>query len=304
MRHSVSTQHFDADQKALFQQLTHAPKIAWITVAMCATLAIGVIGTDVLAVNAVIPLWAGLAINSVIGYLAFSVVHDAIHRSISSNIRFNDWVGRISVLLVVPYVDLGLFRWAHIQHHRFATGPNDPDRVFDGVGWSLPLRWAFIDALYFVHVLRKGDKVSRPFFVNTLWLTAAVAVVLATLFANGHGLQVLMLWFLPSRLIQMSLGFSFFWLPHAPHDTAQEDNFTRATTIRQGHEWLMNPALQYQNYHLIHHLYPSTPFYNNGRVYALMKPELERHDQAIQRGFSIRPEIRLAPKPAALARAA
>ncbi len=295
MSHRVSTAHLDPQQKALFQQLTRAPKLARVTVGMCATLLVGTIGTDVLALRGAIPLWLGLVINSVIGYLAFSVVHDAIHRAISTHQRLNDWVGRIAVLLVVPYVDLALFRWGHIQHHRFANGPRDPDRVFDGAWWTLPLRWAFIDVLYLVHVVRRGDQVSRPFLVRSFWYAAGVAIVIAAIVMAGYGLQLLMLWFIPSRLIQIALGFSFFWLPHAPHDTAQQDNFTRATTLRQGHEWLLSPVLQYQNFHLIHHLYPGTPFYNNGRVYQLMKSELERHDQAIQHGFAIRPQVIVAP---------
>lgn len=105
-------------------------------------------------------------------------------------------------------------------------------------------------------------------------------------------MEVLMLWFIPSRVIQLVLGFSFFWLPHVPHDVSQEENFTRATTVREGHEWLLAPLLQYQHVHLVHHLYPTTPFYNNDRVWRLVEPALRRrHDLAIQKGFAIRPVI-------------
>jgi fatty acid desaturase len=106
MNHQVSTAHLDATQKALFQQLTRAPKVAWVTVGLCATLVVVTLTIDTLAVRGVMPLWMGLILNSVVGYLAFSVVHDAIHRSIATHQRFNDWVGRIAVLMVVPYVDL------------------------------------------------------------------------------------------------------------------------------------------------------------------------------------------------------
>lgn len=294
MSPTISTLHLDPGQKARFQQLTQAPKVAWVTVMMCIALAIGLIGADLLALAGVMPLWAGMLSNSVVGYLAFSVVHDSIHRSISSHQPLNDWVGRAAVLLVVPYVNLGLFRWAHIQHHRFASGVKDPDLVFQGPWWQLPFRWACIDALYLVHVIRHGDKVSRPFFRKTLLAVAVVASIVIALTVAGYGLEVLMLWFIPTRLIQMALGFSFFWLPHAPHDTPQADNFTRASAIREGHEWLLDPLLQYQNYHLIHHLYPSTPFYNNGKVWRLMEPALRGHDLAIQKGFAIKPEIHLA----------
>jgi fatty acid desaturase len=109
--------------------------------------------------------------------------------------------------------------------------------------------------------------------------------------ARGFGLDVLMLWFIPSRVIFLTLGFSFFWLPHVPHDVEQESNFTRATTIREGAEWIMGPALQNQNYHLIHHLYPMTPFYNNHRVWHLLEAELRKKELAIQHRWAIKPEI-------------
>ena len=114
---------------------------------------------------------------------------------------------------------------------------------------------------------------------------------MAVLVVYGYGPQLLMLWFIPSRAIFLALGFSFFWLPHVPHDTEQEQNFTRATTVRQGYEWLLGPVLQYQNYHLIHHLFPMTPFYNNYKVWQLIEPELRKRDLAIQHDFRIVPVV-------------
>ena len=283
--------YLDAAAQQEFRALTQAPRVAWPTVTMWLILTVTFLAMYVLCGTGQLPLWIGTIANTVIGYLAFSVAHDSIHRTISTNTRFNDRVGQLGVLLVLPYVDMRLFRWAHIQHHRFASGPRDPDRVFDGAAWTLPLRWMFIDVAYFAHALRNGDKVSAPYLRRSLWLAAIAGALLAALVLAGYGIEVLMLWFIPSRLIQLVLGFSFFWLPHAPHDVSQEENFTRATTIREGHEWLLGPLLQYQHVHLIHHLYPTTPFYNNHRVWKLIEPALRRHDLAIQKGFAIRPVI-------------
>lgn len=99
----------------------------------------GVATSDVLALTGVIPLWAGLIANSLLGYLAFSVAHDAIHRAVCRNTRVNDWIGQIAVLMIAPYVHLGLFRWGLVQHHRFAVSDKVPDRVFRGPWWQLPL---------------------------------------------------------------------------------------------------------------------------------------------------------------------
>ncbi|WP_029919501.1 fatty acid desaturase [Nevskia soli] len=291
----ISIASLDPGRKARFQALTRAPRLSWPTFLLWLLVMTVYIGSDVLAVMGRIPLWAGMVANSVIGYLAFSVIHDSIHRAISTNTRVNDWIGQVTVLLGAPYVNLKLFRWGHILHHRFTSGAKDPDIVLHGPWWSLPFRWIFIDGFYFIHALRHGDKVSRPYLITTLWWAFFSFSTMAVLVACGYGPHLLMLWFIPSRMIFLTLGFSFFWLPHVPHDTEQEHNFTRATSVRLGHEWLLGPALQSQNFHLIHHLYPMTPFYNNRKVWELLEPELRKKDLAIQHGFAIRPTIYPAP---------
>ena len=286
---TVSFDHFDAAQKARFKHLTGTPKVAWPTLSMWVGLNVVFFSSDYLGGSGRIPLWVGMLLNSAVGYVAFSVVHDSIHRAISTNTRVNDWIGQLALLLVAPYVTLKLFRWGHILHHRFANGPLDPDRVLNGPWWQLPFRWIFIDGFYLIYAIRKGDKVSKPFLKQSYWFAAGFGAVIVALTTLGYGLDVIMLWFLPSRVIFLTLGFSFFWLPHVPHDVEQESNFTGATTIREGVEWFMGPALQNQNFHLIHHLYPMTPFYNNRKVWRLLEPELRKKDLSIQHNFSIRP---------------
>ena len=292
----VSLETLTPHQLARFKALTRAPRLAWPTLVLWVLLTASYLSVYVLCGAGYWPLWLGTVLNTVVGYVAFSVAHDAIHRSISTDTRLNDIIGQLGVLLVQPYVDLRLFRWAHILHHRFTGGDKDPDRAFRGASWTLPFRWMSIDVAYFIHAIRHGDKVSAPYLRNSIRLAIAVGTLFTVLIWAGYGMELLMLWFLPSRLILLILGFSFFWLPHVPHDVSQEENFTRATTIRQGHEWLLGPVLQYQHYHLIHHLYPTTPFYNNYKVWQLIEPELRQKDLAIQHGLAIRPVIHPAPR--------
>lgn len=287
----------DSTRRRELDALTRLRGTAWPTVALCAVLVVGVAGSDLLALSGAIPLWLGMIINTLVGYLAFSVVHDAIHRAVCSDTRINDRIGQLAVLMIVPYVHLGLFRWGHIQHHRFAVSERDPDRVFRGPWWQLPLRWSFIDLAYFAEVMRSRDPRARRFLRPSLWMLAATVTGVAALTWAGYGWEVLMLWFLPSRLVQMLLGFSFFWLPHVPHDTSQAENFTRATTMRLGHEWLLGPLLQCQNYHLMHHLFPTTPFYRHRGLWQLLAPELRLCELAIQEGFAIRPRIHAPTEP-------
>lgn len=274
------------------REIIRTPLVAWPTVAMmmvCLTVFFSTVG---LALSGVIPLWLGALVNGLIGYLIFSVLHDAIHRSVSSNRRLNDTLGQLSLFVFSPMVTLGLFRWGHIQHHIHASGPKDPDRwCFEGPKGLLPLRWIFIDAWYFIFVVRSGDKLAYKYLKPTLALTTIFVSLFAVLTYAGYGWEVLFLWFIPTRITLLTLGFAFFWLPHTPHDTPQSENFTRATTIREGWEWLMSPLLQYQNFHLIHHLFPRTPFFRNGEMWELLEPELRKRDLAIQHDFAIKPKI-------------
>ena len=288
----------DPARQAELKSLTSVPTVAWPTIATWVVMTALYVSSTVLGVRGDISLWLGMLVNSAVGYLTFTIIHDSLHRNISRNARFNDVIGQSAVLMIAPYVDLRLFRWGHSLHHRFTSGTKDPDYILHGAWWTLPFRWEVIDFLYLVHALRFGDKISAKYLPTSVVMGALTLGGAAALTAYGYGWEVLMLWFIPSRIIFLSLGFSFFWLPHVPHDTTQEENFTKATTVRLGMEWLMAPLLQNHHVHLIHHLYPGTPFYNNARVWRLIEPELRRRDLAVQHGAAIHPTIYPAPTPA------
>ena len=291
MKHVIDPAGLSSERRATLHSLSRAPAVAWRTVLLLvATIAVN-LGVAVLAITGRLPYWMASILIGVGGYLLFSVVHDAIHRAVSTREPFNDWVGRIAAGVLAPYVSLGLFRWCHVQHHRFANGDGDPDLWFRGSPLVLVARCMTIDVAYLIFVSRRGDRIARGHLRTTLKMMAVFAVAAAVIVAAGWGRELLFLWFIPSRITQLLLGLVFFWLPHIPHDTRQQDDFTRATTIRLGHEWLFSPLLQWQNFHLLHHLYPTTPFYNNAKLWHLLEPELRRRTLAVQNGFALEPEI-------------
>ena len=65
-----------------------------------------------------------------------------------------------------------------------------------------------------------------------------------------------MLWIIPARLTFLYLAVFFAWLPHFPYEHTDRFRNTRITLF-PGSTWLL---LQ-QDRHLIHHLYPSIPWY-------------------------------------------
>jgi beta-carotene hydroxylase len=271
--------------------LTQPPAVAWPTFCLWCVSMIGVLSSAVFALNGALPYWAASLLEIVFMYPLFGVIHDATHRSVSTNATLNDWIGRLSLLTIAPHGTLGMFRWAHMQHHRYTNGPKDPDRWVHGAWWSLPLRWMTFDLGYLLFIPVKGDAIGRRQLRITLFASALVLVVIAALVWVGFGLEVLVLWLIPARLTQMLFGFVFFWLPHVKDDVSAQENLTLASAMRFGHERWLGPLLQFHNYHLLHHLYPSTPPYNHPRVWQLLEPEIRRRDLAVQYGFDITPTV-------------
>ncbi len=279
------------EQKAALKILTKPPRVAWPTVILCAVLVPTYFGTIYLCATGVWPMWVGAIINSLVGYFAFSVMHDGLHRAISKNERFNDFLTQVGVTLIAPYVDHRMFRWNHILHHRFAGGARDPDNELKGAWWTLPLRWIFLDAIYVTHTLRHGDKVSQKHFKKAIVFAIPGIAIIVGLCLAGYAYEVLMLWLIPSRMAFFLIAFSFLWLPHVPHDTAQEENFTRATTMRFGLEWIMRILLQGHHYHLIHHVYPAAPFYNTEKIWKTAEKGFRQNELAVQHGMAVMPRI-------------
>ncbi len=290
------------EKRAELYRLTNPPPIAWPTLAVLVFILGGVIGTDILALSQRLPLWGACLLNVVFMYPVFHVAHDATHRSASSNVRLNDWMGRLALLAVAPQVSLSTFRYSHMIHHRFTNEAKDPDHYTHGPWWSLVLRWMTFDLSYVVYNLRSGDPRGIKTLKDTLPLAFATLTVACTLTYFGYGLEVLMLWLVPARVTTALIGFVFLWLPHldgGDHGhlqhittaTSSHDNLTAGTTVRIGHEPLLDVLMQWHNYHLIHHLWPTTPSYHHRQVWNLMEPELRARDLRIQHGFALVPTL-------------
>ncbi len=68
----------------------------------------------------------------------------------------------------------------------------------------------------------------------------------------------------------LALGFFFDYLPHRPH---QERDRWKNARVYPGK--VLNILIMGQNYHLIHHLWPSIPWYNYQNAYYATKPLLD-----------------------------
>jgi beta-carotene hydroxylase len=290
------------EKKTELYRLTNPPLIAWPTVALMFFIVIGTFSTDYMALKGLLPLWAALILNVVFMYPVFHVAHDAMHRAASSNVTLNDWIGRIGLFFIVPHVSLSTFRYSHIIHHRFTNEPKDPDHYVHGPWWNIWLRWLTFDVSYVFYNLRSGDPRGIKTLKDTLPQVVLTIALIGWLIAIGYGTEVLMLWAIPSRIVLALIAFVFLWLPHLDGDengklahitTAQStnDNLTSGTTVRVGNEGLMDVLTQWHNYHLIHHLWPTTPSYNHRAVWRLLESELRQRELRIQHGFALIPTL-------------
>ena len=273
-----------------FRQLKQTPAISWpaIGLLLLGMLLIG--GASTKALSGSIPLWGGMLINGVGLYFLFSIMHEALHHNVSTNNFINELLGRISLLLLIPAAPLEIARWAHFQHHRFTSGAKDPDNfIHKARWWDLPLRWSNFDLYYLYAFLRDGGEHKKRHGRVLILQAMIFAAMAAALVYLGYGMELLFLWILASRMALALLALVFVSLPHYPAKvTAQEDEY-QATTIRQGWEWLLTPLFVYQNYHLIHHLYPTAPFYNYLKIWHLRYEELIAKEPSVVKGFARHP---------------
>ncbi|MBO6696940.1 MAG: fatty acid desaturase [Maricaulis sp.] len=290
MDHSASTA-IHADDPELFKVLIQRPGIAWPTLMLLA-FAYAILGFSICAyVAGTLPLVWAMALNVMASYMAFTVAHDATHSAVSTNKIVNDWIGRAGILLLEPGPFFQVFRFIHMQHHKFTNDhEKDPDTYCGrGPAWLFPLRWLTIDFVYFRSYLNAESFRRRPgaeraeFFLSLLF---AVIMVATVAFLGWLG-QYLLLFFIPTRIAKFLIVIAFDFLPHYPHEvTAKEDRY-RSTSNRVGLEWLMTPLFLSQNYHLVHHLYPAVPFYRYLKIWNARRAYHESKAPAITDIFAL-----------------
>ncbi len=240
------------------------PRVAWPTLGLF-------VGAFALLVASVVGYFAGtlpavvvVALNAVVAFVMFTVLHDAAHHTIGRSDALNELFGRLSMLFVVTYGSFSFFRYIHIEHHRNTNegGGHDPDLwCSEGPAWQHPFRWATIDVYYAIFWLKRIRQRPLDEVLETVALAGATFAVLGWAISAGYVMEAAVLYLIPQRIGLTVLAWWFDYLPHhGLEDTARENRFG-ATRNRVGMEWLFTPLMLSQNYHLVHHLHPSIPFY-------------------------------------------
>ena len=241
------------------------PAVSWPTVGLFALGLVMFGGSSAAYLAGAWPWPVSTVINWAALYVFFTVGHEASHRTLSTHDGLNLWLGRISMFLLIPHAGFGLWRYVHMQHHRFTNHEDDSDPDYyasHGKGWQLPFRWATIDVRYTLFYFRHIKERPRSEKVELGVTIGLMAAIFAALIATGHAFELLVLWILPSRLALFGLAWGFDWLPHhGLSPSCERNDHFPSTRNRVGFERLLTPLMLYQNYHLVHHLHPVIPFH-------------------------------------------
>jgi beta-carotene hydroxylase len=223
-----------------------------------------------------LPIAVTVLMNAAAIYIGFTVMHESMHGIAHANRRANRWLGNVaSLMLTVP---MPLFRAVHYEHHAHTNdGERDPDLFLARSPWWLLPLWS----------LRVLVEYRSHFYGRRLWRKkrdlyaglvndAALVSAIATAALTGHLGTLMVVWWGPAMVAIVFLALSFDYLPHAPYDSAERYHDTR---IYPGAT--ANAILLGQNYHLIHHLWTTIPWYRYRLVFEAIRPELEQRGARI-----------------------
>ena len=275
-----------ADRQALQKIRPYQGMVAWPTV----FLAIGIVGSFAavctLGTLGIIPLWLGLILNTLILYADQTPLHEACHGNIAGKNSRYLWLNHLvgyacGTILLHEYK---AFRYMHLAHHRETNDPElDPDH-WVAVQNPFLLVWRCLTIVPIYHQFYWKHIAFHPHIPGMRALPIHIAVMHAlyyglmiVLSVMGYWREVLMLWLIPHILASAIIIYFFAYLPHKPHKVRER---YRDTNVFWVHGKVVEPIVDwlylFQNFHLIHHLFPRIPFYKYKDAFRDLRPVLDK----------------------------
>lgn len=226
------------------------------------------------------------------------LVHDGTHYLLFTNRFWNDLICDLTCAFPVG-LSTSLYRKTHLRHHRYTNTENDPDWVLQQAdedfrfpktpreAWALFLKSLFgLNLHKMKNVLvhwSPGANLFTPLgrdfpLTNRVAFVLSTAAVYAVLISTGWWLPALWLYALPALTL-----FHFFnrmraTAEHICTPGTHELNATRTVLASPLEKLLIAPCGVH--YHLEHHLFPSVPCRNLGRLHEQLMHDDEFRSQA------------------------
>ena len=243
---------------------------AWPTVALCLVALAVQAASSAAGLSGFWPVSLTVAVNTIGAYAQFTVLHDAVHRSLSRLSWLNELFGYgATFVLCGPYAAI---RRNHLHHHGHTNDPReDPDFWVAGATWlSTGLRClTMLQMHYWTYLtrLRRRDAA----FVQSVATIIVIGALHAWAWWAGHLRDLVLCWTLPAQLAVAALALTFDYWPHRPH-TAR-GRFRDTANLLPA--WL-DPFFLCQNLHAVHHLFPQLPWYRYREAHGVINAGLKR----------------------------
>ena len=211
------------------------------------------------------PKWSCFTLNVLALHLVGTVIHDASHNVAHRNPIINSALGHGSALMLG--FAFPVFTRVHMQHHANVNDPeNDPDHFVSTGGplWMIAARFFYHEIFFF------RRRLWRKYELLEWFLSRAVVGTVVYLAIQYDFLGFIFnYWFSPALVVGIALGLFFDYLPHRPFQ--ERDRWKNARVYPSP---VLNLMIMGQNYHLIHHLWPSIPWYHYQTAYRATQPLL------------------------------
>lgn len=210
--------------------------------------------------------WCCFTLNVIALHMVGTVIHDASHNVAHRNRVVNAVLGHGSALMLG--FAFPVFTRVHMQHHAHVNDPeNDPDHYVSTGGPLLLIaaRFFYHEIFFFKRRLWRRYELVE-WFLSRLIVGSIVYIAIQYHFLG----YIFNFWFSPALVVGLALGLFFDYLPHRPFQ--DRDRWKNARVYPSA---VLNFLIMGQNYHLIHHLWPSIPWYNYERAYWATQPLLE-----------------------------
>jgi beta-carotene hydroxylase len=256
------------DKEARSYAKHHMGEFAWPSVVYGIAVCSSYLATVGLTLAGMVPLGLSFALVTILTYLAYTLLHEAVHGSISGSRQSYRWVNETlgymaAWILMIP---LTAHRHEHLAHHRNTNvKERDPDFQVGELGNSalhavrVPFA-VFVEQFTYYTKHRLGKAPTRQSAYFFAEVCAAIMPRLALL-ASGFWLEGLTLFVLAWWFGLMIILYLFAYLVHRPHSEVGRYVDT-STFLAEGVLGRIVTTLWVcQNYHSIHHLFPRVPFY-------------------------------------------
>lgn len=210
-----------------------------------------------------------IVVNAFCVYGVFTVMHEASHKNISRKYsRLEYAMGVVSCLLFHGSYDQ--FISIHLQHHsKVNVKGEDPDLHAAGpVTLKTLFMWGCTLLVYLVFFIKNDMFQKRRQWGLVLPYVFILSLYALSLF-YGFALELILFWLIPTFFGTMLTIYVFDYLPHRPHK--DPGKYTNASFYpRKGWDWFYFM----HSHHLIHHLWPSIPWYRYRECYRQKRDEL------------------------------